>query len=197
MNGPTHHPYHWLHQVLGTPTFLEIFFFLEFSGVTLFLCAADVAGARSSYKQGLFGDFSVEVLLFSDASFCGESSSLPSSSDGSSKGITEILELGFAGVFGICGDGLTGGASVGMSSFMHLTFIPCKNDSNSVNGKLERCAMSTSTRSLGLVTCRIREIRSSKTSRSNSTLAHFCKSIVTSKCPPCLRKKALILLVAV
>ena len=196
MNGTTHHPYHWLHPVLGPPTFLE-FFFLEFSGVTLFLCVADMAGARFFSKQGLFGDFSVEVLFFSDAPFCGESSSLPSSSDGCSKGITEILELGFAGVFGVCGDGVTGGASVGMSSFMHLTVIPSKNDSNSGNGKLERCAMSTSTRSLGLVTCKIREIRSSKISMSNCTLAHFCKSIVTSKCPPCLRKKALILLVVV
>ena len=168
---------------LGSPSFgtSNIFgvFFLDLSGVTLFLCAADMAGARSFSKQGLFGDFSVEVLFFPDASFCGESTSLPSSSDRSSKGITEILELGFAGVFGVCGDGVTGGASVGMSSFMHLTVIPCKNDSNSGNGKLEQCAMSTSTGPLGLVTCKIREIRSWKISMSNSTLAHFYKSIVT------------------
>ena len=97
MNGTTHHPYHWLHPISGPLTFLE-FFVLEFSGVTLFLCAADMAGARPFFNQGLFGDFFVEVLFFSDAPFCGESSSLPSSSDGSSKGMTEILELGFASV---------------------------------------------------------------------------------------------------
>ena len=98
MNGTTHHPYHCLHPVLGPPTFLE-FFFLGVSGVTLFLCAADMAGAQSFSKQDLFGDFSVEVNFFPDASFCGESSSLQYSSGGSSKGITEIWELGFAGMF--------------------------------------------------------------------------------------------------
>ena len=192
MNGTTHHPYHWLHPILGPPTFSEFFLF-EFSGVTLFVCAAEMAGARSFSKRAFLAIFLLKYFSSRMPLFAAS----PPPSHPHRTGITEILELGFNGVFGVCGDGVTGGASVGMSSLMHLTVIPSKNDSNCGNGKLERCAMSTSTRSLGLVTCKIREIRSSKISLSSSTLAHFCKSIVTSKCPPCFRKKALILLVVV